>query len=177
MKNAAVLIVDMQSALVKEHPNREGELIETIRSVAAAARGNGVELIYVRHCGRSGGMLERGAQGWEIHEAVAPQPGEKIFDKRFNSAFRETGLREYLEGKGIKTIVLMGMQTEYCIDATCKVAFEYGYGVVIPAGGSSTYDNALFAADTLQLFYESFIWGSRFAKVIPADEVARMLSE
>ena len=54
------------------------------------------------------------------------QEGERIFEKCYNSAFKDTGLEEYLKEKKITDIILGGLQTEYCIDATCKSAFERG---------------------------------------------------
>ncbi|EIQ81181.1 UNVERIFIED_CONTAM: isochorismatase family protein [Streptococcus canis] len=36
-----------------------------------------------------------GSSGWEIDESAAPQESEKIFDKSYNSAFKETGLVDY----------------------------------------------------------------------------------
>ena len=141
MGKMAVLIVDVQKALVEAHPYREEEFLQELENLADSARKAGTEIIYVRHDGGAGDELESGTEGWKIHEAVEPKTGERIFDKSFNSAFLETDLEEYLKEKQITDLILMGMQTEYCIDATCKAAFELGYGVVIPTGATTTYDN------------------------------------
>ena len=141
MGKMAVLIVDVQKALVEAHPYREEEFLQELENLADSARKAGTEIIYVRHDGGAGDKLESGTEGWKIHEAVEPKTGERIFDKSFNSAFLETDLEEYLKEKQITDLILMGMQTEYCIDATCKAAFELGYGVVIPTGATTTYDN------------------------------------
>ena len=80
-------------------------------------------------------------------------------------------MKEYLDGKGIGTIILVGMQTEYCIDTTCKVAFEYGYKVIIPRGATTTFDNPPIAAAALCEFYENKVCGGGFAEVLPAERV------
>lgn len=118
----------------------------------------------------AGDELEADTEGWRIHPAIPPRSGEKIFDKKFNSAFRKTGLKEYLNEKGIRRLILTGMQTEYCIDATCKAAFEYGYSILIPAGATTTFDNEFLSGAMLTDYYEQKIWNKRFADVIPVAE-------
>jgi len=98
-------------------------------------------------------------------------PDEKIFEKQYNSAFRKTKLREHLDEIGIKNIILCGMQTEYCLDATCKVAFEYEYKVTIPQSTTTTFDNALANGKELSEYYENKIWNNRYAQVISMKQV------
>ena len=77
-----------------------------------------------------------GSPAWEIHSAIAPLPGETIIEKRYSSAFKDTGLDDTLKEKNIRTLVVCGMQTEYCVDASVKSAFERGYKVFIPKDGT-----------------------------------------
>lgn len=67
------------------------------------------------------------------------------------------------------------MQTEYCIDATCKSALERGYQVILPKGGTTTYDNDFLSAEMLCRYYEEKIWNGRFASVLAPDTVCGML--
>ncbi len=175
MKDIALLVVDVQKGLIDDHPYREIELLEEIRALTERARANEVEVVYVRHCEDDPNGLFPGNPAWQVLPAIAPHEGERVFDKRFSSAFKDTGLDEYLRGKGVKTLVISGMQTEYCIDATVKSAFERGYKVYMPEGGSTTYDNRLFSADTLVDFYEKDIWNGRFADVLLLDEALALL--
>lgn len=170
MRDIALLVVDVQKGLIDDHPYREIELLEEICALIGRARANEVEVLYVRHCEDDPKGLFPGSPAWQVHPAIAPLEGERVFDKRFSSAFKDTGLGEYLRDKGLKTLVISGMQTEYCIDATLKSAFERGYKVYMPEGGSTTYDNRLFTADRLVEYYEKDIWNGRFADVLPLDE-------
>ncbi len=171
MEKAVLLVVDVQNGLVENNPYNRNAFLSNVRNLIAAGRRRGIEVVYVRHDGSGRGMLCRGSREWEIVPEVAPLAGEKIFDKCFCSAFGGTGLKEYLDGKGIGTIILVGMQTEYCIDTTCKVAFEYGYKVIIPQGATTTFDNPPIAAAALCEFYENKVWGGGFAEVLPAERV------
>lgn len=141
MKNTVLLVVDVQNALIAKQPYRGQELLENIGVLTGACRESGIEVVYVRHDGSARGMLVPGTTEWEIVSAIAPLPGERIFDKRFCSSFQETGLEKYLKEKEARQLILTGMQTEYCIDATCKAAFERGLPVVVPEAATSTFDN------------------------------------
>ena len=92
-KNTVVLIVDVQNALMEAHPFREEELTDNLKVIIHNARRTGLEVVYVRHDGGEGDELALGTQGWQIFDAAAPQEGERIFEKRYNSAFKDTGRR------------------------------------------------------------------------------------
>jgi nicotinamidase-related amidase len=62
------------------------------------------------------------------------------------------------------------MQTDYCIDATCKVAFEKGYDVTIISGTTTTVDNEYFKAEKLVCYFENAVWNNRFANVESIEE-------
>ena len=64
-----------------------------------------------------------------------------------------TNLREYLNSKNIDTVILTGMQTEYCIAATLKSAFDYEYKIIIPMDSNTTFDNEYLAGEKLFKFY------------------------
>lgn len=169
-----LLVVDVQTALLEDKPYCGDAVLQRVRSLITQCRERDIEVIYVRHDGGVGDELEFGTPGWEIHSTVAPLLGEQIFNKRVNSAFRDTGLSVYLDEHGVRDIILVGMQTEYCIDATCKSAFERGYQVVIPEGTFTTYDNDWLSGEKLNEFYTR-IWDGRFAKVLPFEEVIQGL--
>ena len=96
-------------------------------------------------------------------------------EKEYNSAFYKTGLREYLESKEINTIILVGLQVEYCMDATLKSAFDYEYKIIIPEETNSTFDNEYLSGEKLYEFYNYKIWNDRFANVISIEDVIKVL--
>jgi len=173
MQKTALLIVDVQCAMIDSNPFDEVNVIENIRKLIDSARQNDIEVIYVQHDGGVGDELEKNTSGWEICPKIAPLSNEKVIDKEFNSAFRKTSLQEHLTEKGIETIILSGMQTEFCIDTTCRVAFELGYDVVIPADTTTTYDNIFLIGKEMREYYEQGMWNGRFAKVISVEEVIK----
>ncbi len=177
MSNIVLLVVDVQNALIKAHPYNEQKVIENIKKLILIARDNKKEVLYVRHDDGKGTELEQGTVGWQIYDSIVPNDNELIIEKQYNSAFHKTELREYLESKGIDTIILAGLQTEYCIDATCKSAFDYEYKIIIPEETNTTFNNEYLSGEKLYEFYNYMIWNKRFADVLPIDDVIRILQK
>ena len=172
----ALLVIDVQQAMIDEHPARMDEFMLNLKLLIDTAHQGGTEVIYVRHDGGEGDVLAYGTSGWQLEKSLDPRAEERVFDKRFGSAFRQTGLREYLAEREISRLVVCGMQTEYCIDTSVKVAFEFGYDVVIPAGGTTTYANPFLSSDKLINYYERMIWNEPLARVVTMEEALGILS-
>ena len=172
----ALLVIDVQQAMIDDHPARMDEFLLNIKLLIDAAHKSGTEVVYVRHDGGEGDTLAYGTSGWQLDQSLQPRTDERIFDKRFSSAFRQTGLQEYLTAQGISRLVICGMQTEYCIDTSIKVAFEFGYEVVVPAGATTTFANPFLSGEKLIAYYEHMIWHEPLARVISMEDALRLLS-
>ncbi|MDH5805357.1 MAG: cysteine hydrolase [Gemmatimonadota bacterium] len=168
--NIAALIVDVQVAAVTEGLYQGETALANMAEVIKACRKNRVEVIFVQHEDAEGDYV-RHSEGWLIHPAVAPQPSETIIHKKFNSAFRGTDLRSYLDQRNIETLILMGLHTEYCFDTTCRVAFEYGFSILIPELTNTTADNGPLKGKDIYEFYNHRIFDGRFAKLLPVNEI------
>ncbi|WHX50971.1 cysteine hydrolase family protein [Paenibacillus woosongensis] len=170
MKNAALLVVDVQNALVEAKPFDIEVVISNIERLISTCRENSIEVIYVQHDDPVGEALEPNTEGWQIYSGISPLANEKVINKKFNSAFKGTNLKEYLERKGIEQLIITGMQTEYCIDTTLKAAFEYGFQVMIPERTNTTFDNGDLLASDLYHFYNFNIFQGRFGIVEPIED-------
>lgn len=176
MKNTALLVVDVQTKLIEGHPHNWEQMLHNLKALIESCRAKGVEIIYIRHDDGPESDLAMNSEGWQIYHEIAPVEGEKIFDKRFNSAFRQTELKEYLDSRGIQNLILVGMQTELCMDSTCKVAFEYGYTVMMPEETNTTFSNACLSAEALYTLYNSVIWPGRFAQTMNVEDMQKRIA-
>jgi nicotinamidase-related amidase len=170
MASTALLIVDVQNALVDEKPFNIGGVLGNIKKMLDTCRENSIEVIYIQHDGEKGDTLEPFSYGWDIHKSIYPKAGEKIIRKTYNSAFKNTELEGYLNSKSIETLILVGMQTEYCIDTTCRVAFDKGYKLIMPEETNTTFDNGDLSASDIYKYHNFNIFKDRFAEVKPLLE-------
>lgn len=165
-----LLVIDAQKEITNEKLYKFDEFVSTVKMLIKAARGNGVEVIFVRHDDGAETPMTKGLEGFEIYGGFAPEQGEKIFDKQVNSPFKDTGLAEYLSEKGETEIIITGLQTDYCIDAAVKCGFEHGYKIIVPQYANSTFDNNFMTAEKSYEYYNDFIWNGRYAECISAEE-------
>ena len=60
MNYDAMIIIDMQTALINEHPFNERKVISNIQELISLCRMQNIPLIYIRHDGGTGDELEKG---------------------------------------------------------------------------------------------------------------------
>ena len=111
----------------------------------------------------------------KIYGEITPNSNEEVISKKYNSAFKDTNLKKYLDNKGINQLIITGMQTEYCFDVTCKVAFEYGFKVIIPKKTNTTFDNGKILAKDLYEHYNYNIFNGRYGTVESMENTLKRL--
>ena len=75
----------------------------------------------------------------------------------------------------MERLIVTGMQTDFCVDATIKAAFEYGFDVIVPRGGHTTFDNRYLSGEELYHYYSYEIWNHRYAQVMSIDHIEECL--
>jgi nicotinamidase-related amidase len=131
--STALVVIDVQQSLVDEGPSQAEELLEAIGHLIAAARAAQAQVIYVKD--------RRVEPNGNLHSSLQPGPSEMTIEKDYCDAFLETGLQQKLEQLGISKLVIAGMQTDYCIDTTCRSAAAHGYQVTLVSNAHSTFDD------------------------------------
>ena len=171
-----LLVVDTQKGCFDERLYSFETVRKNIKLLITTAREYHVEVVYVQHDDGPGTDLDRSADNYEIYDDFAPEKGERRFEKNVNSAFHPmTGLTEYLRSKGEKDIITVGVSTDYCMDATIKSGFEKGFRIFVPSYTNSTYDNPYFDKETAYRYFNEFMWGTRYAKIITVEQAVRLL--
>lgn len=170
-----LIVIDMQKALLDDELFNLKGLLKNIVRLIEAARENQIEVIYVQHDAGPGTGFSVGDDAFEIADEVAPHENEKVFVKTINSCFGNKEFGAYLENSKEDTLVIVGLQTNFCIDATVKSAFERGYRVLIPEGTNSTFDNPYMSAETTCAYYFNEVWPDLFAECISMDEAIKLI--
>lgn len=167
----ALLIIDVQRGMFgTAAPYHGAQVVSRIAKLIARARTARVPVFYVQHDGGPGDAFDKNGPGFDVCSEVAPAPNDSITVKRKNSAFYQTDLDEKLKAAGVDALVVCGMQTEYCVDATVRSAFERGYRVTIAADAHTTFDSDILPAATI-IAHTQHIWNGRYGRLKASDEI------
>ena len=78
--------------------------------------------------------------GSELASVCEPEPEDVQIVKRTLGAFHKTGLDEKLQSRGIQTVVLAGLITNFGIESTGRAADEHDYSVVFVSDAMAGLD-------------------------------------
>ncbi|QXF35449.1 cysteine hydrolase [Photorhabdus luminescens] len=169
---SGLLIIDMQKGLfMLDKPiYDEVRLIKNINSLINQARKAGIPIIYMQHCGGECHPLENSNIGYQFIDQISVTPNDIIIQKKHPDSFQSTELHSVLSELAINNIILAGMQTEYCLDSTCRRAYSLGYNVTLVGDAHSTCDGDVLDAKQI-VAHHNEILGALFASVILTDKV------
>ena len=174
LSNATLVMIDLQNEY------GEGPLalhqIDTAVSHAAAllkrARAAGTPIIHIAHVGGPGGPFDRSAHRGQVMDAVAPEDGEPLIEKRKPNALADTNLHDELQNIGRKDLILAGFMTHMCISSTARAAFDLGYSNTIVAETCATRDLPKLGGGAVEasLLHDSALaaLADRFACIVPS---------
>jgi nicotinamidase-related amidase len=165
----ALLVMDVQNGILERYGDGAPELLERLRQAIAAARKASVPVIYVRVAFREGSpeistrnrsfsaLAEGGGFGedddaTQVHEAVAPEPGDPIVLKKRVSAFAGSDLDVLLSGLEIGVLVLTGVATSGVVLSTLRQAADRDFGLVVLADGCLDGDEEVHRVLTDKVF-------------------------
>jgi nicotinamidase-related amidase len=175
----ALLIIDVQNDYFAggrmELVGSEAAALQASR-VLAHFREQGQPVIHVQHVALSptATFFLPGTPGVDINSAVAPVGEELVVVKHRPNAFRDTQLKQILDGLDPDELVVVGMMTHMCIDTTVRAASDFGFDVTLVGDACATRDlefkGSIAAAADVQTAYLAALDGS-FAKVVLADSL------
>jgi len=119
-----------------------------------------------------------GDRGTDIHDSVAHFEGEPIVYKHEPNSFLNTNLLELLKSWEIERVVITGMMTHMCVDATARAASDLGFQVIVAEDACATrdlkYGETTIPAD---LVHKSFLAALRsYGKVMKSEELLALLA-
>ncbi len=164
MSKSALLVIDVQTGFFDGEVAvyQSDEMLERIQNLILAAQKADVPVIYVQHD-------EAPEYDGPLHPAIAPQNNEPVVHKMQPDAFHETDLQDILQGLNVESLVVVGCQTEYCINATSRQAHERGYKVTVVQDAHSTFgDTPADAYAIIAAHNEQF---GTFARLVAAEAV------
>lgn len=172
--DTALLIIDVQNAFFIKDYNvyvyNGNEILLRIKNLITKAREEGIPVIFVQHQGEKGSPWEPGTPGHLIHPDIAPLKEELIIHKPTPDAFYRTKLKEELDNRGVRRLVIAGIQSDWCVDTTVRRAYSLEYDVTVVEDAHTTFDTAILKASQI-ISHHNSIFGGRFAKLVKTDEI------
>lgn len=144
-KQTALVLIDLQKGILQRQTAPHSASDVLARSVRLAERfrsaGGLVVLVHVSYSADGGDLLKQPTDapppasalepGWdEISPDLGSGPKDIVVTKRQWGAFYGTQLDLQLRRRGIRTIVIGGIATNFGVESTARDAFEHGYALV-----------------------------------------------
>jgi nicotinamidase-related amidase len=163
-RRCAFLAMDFQHDILAVTPQyREKHLLETVMRVLDAARHTSATIVYITvsfrddyadapahsplfQAEKARGVMKVGSPGAAICEELTPQTGDMVINKHSVDPFNSTHLANVLRARDVETLVLMGVWTNYVVEATARTGADSGYRIIVVTDGcaSDTEDHHQF---------------------------------
>ncbi|MBB4825563.1 nicotinamidase-related amidase [Sporosarcina luteola] len=175
----ALLVIDIQNDYF---PGGNMALVNPEQAAGNAARllqhfrAKSMLVVHIQHISIKNGatFFHPNTDGANIHSLVQPLEHEAIIRKHYPNSFLETNLHECLQKAGVTHLVVAGMMSHMCIDATVRSAAEHSYTITV-AENACTTANLPFGDDVIpaQQVHNSFMaaLNRAYATVIPTEQV------
>ncbi len=167
-QNAALLVMDMQSAILRNLPDAT-EITGKVAEAIAKARAKNIPVIYVvvgfrpgmpeinmRNKGFSANkerMTNTNMEEWmKIDPAIAPLFGEIVVTKRRVSAFTGSDLEVVLRALDIQHIILTGIATSGVVLSTIREAADKDYRITVLSDCCADGDQEVHRVLTTKVF-------------------------
>jgi nicotinamidase-related amidase len=140
--NTALLVVDVQTSVVKEAHQRDAT-VANVGSLVDKARSENVPVVWVQHSDEG---LVRGSDDWRIVPELSPGDAEPLVEKHYGDAFEDTPLETVLSDLGVGRLIVAGAETDACIRSTLHGAFTRGYDATLVSDAHTANDQTEWGA-------------------------------
>ncbi|MFJ2746761.1 cysteine hydrolase family protein [Streptomyces sp. NPDC087297] len=180
--DSALLVIDVQQGFDEESfwgPRNNPAAEDNIAALMDAWRAAGRPVVLVRHASvQPGSVLAADHPGHAFKDLVEKRrEGALVITKTVNSAFYGTpDLADWLTARGIGQLVLVGIQTNMCVETTARMAGNLGYDVLVPLDATHTFDltgpqGLSLTADELATATAVNLQGGGFARVVTTADL------
>jgi len=116
----------------------------------------------------AGKLLIDGTWDWQVVDALAPQPGDRVVRKTRYSGFCRTDLEDYLRAADVRHLLFSGIATNVCVESTARDAFFAEFWPILVEDAMNHAGPDFNRQATLWNFEHVFGWVTRADHVIAA---------
>ncbi len=130
-QQSALLVVDAQDSFKasprwKRRNNPKFE--ENVHTLIEIYRAAHLPIVFFLHTDNDEGFATSSPH-FKLMDFIKPLPDEPVLVKKTRNCFTSTSLQPLLLEKGVRRVVITGIQTEQCCETTARVAADLGYAV------------------------------------------------
>ncbi len=164
-QTTALVLIDLENGIVARDlaPHTSQQVVENCVRLADALRTAGATIVFVHvdinavphppaDKPRAQPPQPLPSTASELLPTLGIQPTDKIVLKHQFGAFWNTDLHDYLQGKGIQTIVLGGIATNLGVESTARAAFDRRYALIFAEDAMSSMTKSMHTFATEELF-------------------------
>jgi nicotinamidase-related amidase len=139
----ALLVIDVQESFTRRDSWQavsNPDIVQDVAELVAAARRSGDLVVWIlHHEPGTGGVFDPVNGFTRLLDGLDTEEGEPVLTKTSRNAFTTTNLQQLLTEKGIRELVVCGIQTEQCCETTARVANDLGYDVTFVTDATATF--------------------------------------
>jgi nicotinamidase-related amidase len=185
ISESALLVIDAQDSFKlgdrwarrnnKDFEKNVGRLVDLYRQ-------HGLPVIYFLHTDDDPGF-ERTSPHFKLMDFLSPRSSEPVLHKDTRNVFTSTGLPALLMEKGVRRVVITGIQMEQCCETSARVAADLGYAVDFVIEGTMTFPIPNHDRPGEELGVEAikerteYALRRRFATIASVDAIAKELGQ
>ena len=180
-KHTAVVLVDLENGIVARElaPHAGADVVKNCLRIADAVRASGGTVVFVHVLlGEVPAAVADSptprpatpppASASELVPEIVLQAGDHVVTKRQWGAFYGTSLEQHLLRRGVKTVILGGIATNFGVESTARAAFDRGYELVFAEDAMTTMNAEWHAFSVGQMF-------PRMGRVRSTEEITAAL--
>lgn len=171
----ALLVIDVQNALCTGAGAcfDIDRVVDRINLVSAKARKARAPVIFVQHEAERV-AFRYGSEGWQLYSRLVVLPDDLRTRKTSPDSFHKTDLQSVLQAHDIDRLIICGLQSDFCVDATTRGALALGYPVMLVKDAHSTTDNDVLTAAQISAHHTTTLanttsFGPRVTPIAAAD--------
>ncbi len=185
-RKPALLLIDIQKGLddieyYGGHRNNPQAEVNA-RKILNFWRDHNFPVYHIKHNSTNpNSRLVKGLYGNEFKDIVKPLPDETIIEKKVNSAFMGTDLKQQLDNLEIKNVIIAGLTTDHCVSSSARMAGNLGYDTFVVSDATATFDKVGSNGTkyTAEIIHEVELASlhNEFATVIETDDLLNIIKE
>ena len=181
-KTTALVVIDLQKGIVSRStlPHDTKTVVSNSAKLVNTFRKNGMQVFLVHVsstaadrlntiCDETWAAPASMPSDWnEFVDEMKPKESDIVITKKQWGAFYGTELELQLRRRGITTIVLCGIATNFGVESTARFAYEYGYQQIFAENAMSSMSDEGHKASVNFIF-------KRMGRVRSTEEIIKSL--